>query len=84
MQEPIKHSFSVNQRKQITVEGVESVLAFSDMKITLAVCGNTRMYVVGNDLKIVGFSKTTGAFQADGEIQGVSYGGKSFAAKLFK
>ena len=66
------------------VNGVESVTAFSEVKIVLTLIGGERMHVVGSNLKINGFSKTNGTFTAEGSISGVSYGGKSFAAKLFR
>ena len=84
MQENIKHSVSIEQRKNIMVNGVESVTAFSEVKIVLTLIGGERMHVVGSNLKINGFSKTNGTFTAEGSISGVSYGGKSFAAKLFR
>ena len=68
----------------ITVSGVESVAAFSEVKIVLKLLGGERMHVIGSDLKIVGFSKSSGSFTAEGTVSGVSYGGKSFAARLFK
>ena len=80
----VKHSVSIEQRKNITVNGVESVTAFSEVKIILTLVGGERMHVVGTNLKISGFSKTNGTFTAEGTISGVSYGGKSFAAKLFR
>ena len=84
MQENHQHSICIEQRKNITVTGVESVSAFSEVKIVLTLVGGGKMHVAGSDLKIVGFSKSGGTFTAEGSISGVSYGGKSFAAKLFK
>lgn len=84
MQEVNKHSVSLEQRKNLTVSGVESVAAFSQVRIMLVLQGGEKMHVVGSDLKIVGFSKTNGSFTAEGQITGISYGGKSFAAKLFR
>ena len=66
------------------MQGVESVVAFSEVKIVLTISGGEKMHVIGSGLKIVGFSKTSGTFTAEGTISGISYGGKSFAAKLFK
>ena len=80
----VKHSVSIEQRKNITVNGVESVAAFSEVKIVLSLIGGEKMYVVGIGLKITGFSKTNGTFTAEGSVSGISYGGKSFAAKLFR
>ncbi len=84
MQDTTVHSVLVEQEKNITVSGVESVLAFSSIKITLSIAGGKRMHVSGEELKITGFSKTSKTFTATGKIVGVSYGGKSFASKLFK
>lgn len=84
MQETNKHSILIEQRKSITVSAVESVVAFSEVKIILALLGGGRMSVVGTGLKITGFSKTSGSFTAEGSVTGVSYGGKSFAARIFK
>ena len=78
------HSVIIEQRKHITVNGVESVTAFSEVKIVLALLGGEKIHVVGSNLKITGFVKASGVFTAEGTISGVSYGGKSFAAKLFR
>ena len=84
MQEIHQHSVCIEQKKIMSVSGVESVVAFSEVKITLALLGGERMHVVGNHLKITAFSKTNGAFSAEGEFAGISYGGKSFVQKLFR
>ena len=84
MQENKNHSVVIEQRKTITVSGVESVSAFSEIKIVLTLVGGGKMHVAGSELKIIGFSKTNGTFTTEGTISGVSYGGKSFAARLFK
>ena len=79
-----QHSVTIEQRKSITVSGVESVSAFSEAKIALRLLGGESMHVAGIGLKIVGFSKTNGTCTAEGTISGVSYGGKGFVARLFK
>ena len=84
MQENHQHSVCIEQKKTITVSGVESVAAFSEVKIVLVLLGGERMHVVGNHLKITAFSKSNGAFAAEGEFAGISYGGKSFMQKLFR
>lgn len=79
-----KHVVTIEQRKNITVTAVESVIAFSEVKITLALLSGDKLHVVGTGLKISGFSKTVGTFAAEGCITGISYGGKSFASRIFK
>ena len=83
-QEQKQHTVMLEQKKNITVSGVESVSAFSEIKIVLSLLSGDKMHVAGTGLKILGFSKTNGTFMAEGNISGISYGGKSFASKLFK
>ena len=78
------HSVIIEQRKKITVNGVECVKAFSEVKITLTLIGGEKLHVAGTDLKITGFVKANGTFTADGNVTGVSYGGKTFTYKLFR
>ena len=84
MQDTIQHLVTIEQRKNISVSGVERVAAFSEIKIVLTLRDNEKMHVAGTNLKITSFSKERGIFTAEGSISGVSYGGKSFASKLFK
>ena len=85
MQETTKnHLVIIERQKSISVNGVASVLAFSETKITLSLVGGTKMFVAGSALKISGFSEANGTFNAVGEISGISYGGKGFASKLFR
>ena len=84
MQEVIKHTVELGQRKNISVSGVETVSAFSEVRIALTLKDGEKMYIVGTELKISAFSKTSGQFLAEGQITGISYGGKSFASKIFK
>lgn len=79
-----KHFVELEQRKNLTVSAVESVASFSEAKIVLVLHGGERMNVIGSGLKITSFSKTSGAFTAEGEVVGISYGGKSLASRIFK
>ena len=79
-----KHSIMLEQRKSLSISGVESVGSFSEVKIVLVLVGGERLSVVGSGLKITGFSKASGSFTAEGEILGLTYGGKSLAARIFK
>lgn len=84
MQENNRHSIQIEQRKNISVSAVESVVAFSEVKIVLSLIGGEKLTVIGTDLKITGFSKTNGSFVAEGTVVSVTYGGKSFVSRLFK
>lgn len=78
------HHLTIDQRKTISVSGVESVNAFSPSRIALTLSDGTKLFIAGMDLKISAFSKESGEFQAVGSVAGVSYGGKGFVAKIFK
>ncbi len=84
MQELQNQQVHIEQRKKITVSGVDAVKAFSEVKVVLLLLGGEKLHVAGMGLKITGFVKASGTFTAEGDITGVSYGGKSFAAKLFR
>ncbi len=79
-----KHSVVLEQRKSLSIGGVETVSSFSEVKIVLTLLGGDRLSVVGTGLKITGFSKTSGTFTAEGDVIGISYGGKNLAARIFK
>ena len=79
-----KHSLILEQRKSLSINGIESVASFSEVKIVLILLGGERMNVIGSGLKITGFSKINGTFTAEGDVMGISYGGKSLAARIFK
>ncbi|MBO5327805.1 MAG: YabP/YqfC family sporulation protein [Clostridia bacterium] len=75
------HVLTVEQCKKITATDIESVNAFSSQQIVLTY-SQGKIVVSGANLKIINFSKATGAFCAVGEISGVKYGVKN--AKLIQ
>lgn len=79
------HSINIEQCKKITATAIDSVDAFSDKQIILSYSGG-RIAVSGSGMKIVNFSKTSGAFAATGDISAVRYMAKglSLRNKLFK
>lgn len=80
------HNLTVEQCKKVSATAITAVDAFSAQQIVLSYSGG-RIIVSGSSMKIVNFSKTSGAFCAVGEINGVRYtGGKggSLRQKLFK
>ena len=79
------HSLGIEQCKKITATAIESVDGFSDKQILLSYSGG-RIIVLGSGMKIVNFSKTSGAFAATGDIASVRYAAKGTGLKsrLFK
>ena len=83
MQE-INHSIQIDNRKNVTVTGVESVKSFSPAKIELTLASSkTVLIIIGSDFKITGFSKESGTFRAGGVTDSIRYG-VSLRSKLFR
>ena len=85
MENAIPHSLNIEQCKKVTATAIDSVDAFSDKQIVLTYPSG-RIVVAGTGMKIVNFSKTSGAFAATGDIISVRYlaKGLGFKNKLFK
>lgn len=79
------HNLTIENCKRITATEISSVDSFSDKQIVLSY-SNGRIVVQGSGMKIVSFSKSTGAFSATGDIFGARYVQKSSSIKqkLFK
>lgn len=79
------HTLGIEQCKRVTATGIDSVDSFSPAQIVLSYAGG-RIKITGSGLKIVNFSKSTGAFTANGDVSGVQYGaaGTKFLHKLLK
>lgn len=79
------HNLTIENCKRITATEISSVDSFSDKQIVLSY-SNGRIVVQGSGMKIVSFSKSTGAFSATGDIVGARYVQKSSSIKqkLFK
>lgn len=79
------HNLSIEQCKRISATAIASVDSFSDKQIVLSYAGG-RIVVGGSGMKIINFSKTSGAFSATGEIASVRYvkKGSSLKQKLFR
>ena len=78
------HQLMIKDKKEVFLSGVESVTAFSPTRIALTLGDGTKVFIAGTGLKITAFSKDDGDFKGVGMVTGVSYGGKGFAAKIFK
>ena len=85
MQNDNSSILTVEQQKKISLTGVESVDAFSDAEIKLTVAGK-KMRITGSGLKVIAFSKGSGAFSAIGEVSIIRYGGAKgkFFQRLLK
>ena len=79
------HSVTIEDCKKISATAIESVDAFSSSQIVLSYAGG-RITVTGSGLKIVVFSKGSGAFAATGTVTGVKYASEAvkLSQRLFR
>ena len=84
MENPTQSILTIEQRKKISMTGVESVDAFSESRILLTV-GGVRVTIEGAHLKVLAFSQGSGNFSAIGEVSLLRYGSaKGKIGTLFK
>lgn len=84
MQQELSHALTIEQQKSVSVSGVESVRSFSPTRIELQLSGGgTRLTIAGTELKITGFSKSSGSFTATGKVESARYGG-GLKSRIFK
>ena len=83
--ENLTHTLTIENKKRITATGIDGVRDLATSQFTLIYPGG-KISVGGEDMKIVAFSKQTGAFSATGVISSVRYSsaGEGIRKKLLK
>ena len=78
-------NITIENCKRVNATEIVSVDSFSEKQIILSYA-NGRIVVTGSGMKIVNFSKSSGAFSATGDITGARYiqKGSSLRQKLFR
>lgn len=78
-------NITIESCKRVTATEITSVDSFSDKQIILSYA-NGRIVVQGSGMKIVNFSKSTGAFSATGNVVSARYvqKGSSLKQRFFK
>jgi len=67
MEENKLQTLTVEQQKKLTMTGVVSVDGFNEETVTVTL-NEGRMQILGEGLKVLAFSKTTGNLIIDGKI----------------
>jgi len=73
----------LKDRRELTMNGVKSVLGFDEGSVTLG-CEGGRVYIDGEDLKIENLSKEKGEILIVGRIDSVSFAEESRSVGVFK
>ncbi len=87
MQENNVYNGNINliNRKTLSMTNIISVDAFSENLLKLS-CGNSKVLILGKNLKITAFNNSTGVFNAEGLIDEIKFNATktSFIKRLFK
>lgn len=80
-----QNTLLLEDRKKLTLSGVEAVNGFSENVINLTIKGES-FKAIGEKLKIVSFNKSNGNFIAEGEFIELKFGAKHtpLLKKIFK
>ena len=80
------HTVQIDGQKRIYVTAVREVESVTDEKISLLLFNDKKLTVIGQSLKMGGFSKQNATFVAEGVVLEVKYGYKkgSLIKKLLK
>lgn len=75
----------LEEKRRLTISGVEGVDGFSDTYINLTIKGEI-FRIVGDKLKIISFNKSNGNFVAEGEFKELKFASKHtpLFKKIFK
>lgn len=75
----------LDSRKNLSMTGVQSVDGFGDQFLNLTVYGN-KVRILGENIKISSYNKSTGSFSADGIFNEIKYNYKKvpLVKRLFK
>ncbi len=86
MDEKNLHTVQIDGQKRIYVTAVKEVESITEEKISLLLFNDKKLTVVGQSLKMGGFSKQNATFIAEGVIFEIKYGYKkgSLIKKLLK
>ncbi len=81
----VTENLVIDGRKKLSMTGVQAVDGFSEQFLKLTVSGN-KVYITGENIRIVSFSKATGNLIAEGIFNEVKYNYKKlpFVKRLFK
>lgn len=86
MQNQIETSkLELTDRKKLNLTGVDNVEGFSEQYLNLVV-GGIKTKIVGKNIKITSYNKTTGNLCADGDFSEIKYSGTKtpLVKKIFK
>ena len=67
-------TLTLENRKHSTLSGVKSVDSFSPQGMKLTTDGG-KVNILGENLKVLSFSKQSGAFSAEGRVDGIRFSG---------
>ena len=75
MEEMLNDKLELEGRKRLCMTSVNSVDGYSSQMLNLTV-SNCKVRIVGNNINITSFNKSSGSLSAEGDFYEIKYGGK--------
>ncbi|MCQ2387652.1 MAG: YabP/YqfC family sporulation protein [Clostridia bacterium] len=75
MEEMLNDKLELDGRKRLNMTGVNSVDGYSSQMLNLTVC-DCKVRIMGNNINITSFNKSSGNLSAEGDFYEIKYGGK--------
>jgi len=80
----VLHKIEIENRRKLSVTGVESVDGFTEQILNLTT-GGIKLKILGDKIKITSFNKSNGQLLAEGDFTEIKYGAKKVGIKgIFK
>lgn len=86
MDDKSAHVLTITDRKKTCVTGVSEVDGVTSERIIFTLIGGKRVIILGNSLKMAGFSKQNATLMIDGTVNEIRYAGEksTLLKKLIK
>ncbi len=73
MEQTKTHAVEIDNRSRLSASGIADVASFNEREVRASLCGGGKIIVIGESLKIDGFSKQSGDMKLSGKIYAVKY-----------
>lgn len=74
MEQAKSHIVDIDNRKSFSASGISDVLSFNEREVRMTLAGGGKLIILGDNLKIDGFSKQSGEVRISGLLRSLRYG----------
>ena len=74
MEQAKSHIVDIDNRKSFSASGISDVLSFNEREVRMTLAGGGKLIILGDNLKIDGFSKQSREVRISGLLRSLRYG----------